>query len=688
MGDAAEGFLTEIIGNRDCFVYHLDFRSGCFSYVSPAAAELFGVGLEQFRSEGLKTLQKHIDNEDMQRCLGHFRELCAACPGGRRPTRVEYRLRTAAGQCRRYLDSLTVVADADGRLAEAYGIAREIARAVDPADDESHFRAVMDAAQVGIFVVQDARFRYVNPCLASLLGMAVDELLGAMGPLDIVETAWHPVLQRHLERLGDAGCTLEVRARPRQGESFPAMLVAAPSRFCGHPAWVGTLADVSELRAAERRVRELAFFDPLTGLPNRRMLQDRLEQLLAVAERRQDRLALVFIDIDHFKRVTDSLGHSAGDELLVAVARSLEGAVRKVDTLARLGGDEFVLVLPGTAAAGAADVARRIIAQCAQPHRVAGQELAMTLSLGIAVYPDDGDDLETLLKNADAAMYQAKQSGRNGFQFYTSEMNTAALEKLLIESSLRNALARGELVLHYQPLVALDSGRIVAVEALIRWRHPEIGLIPPDRFIPVAEDSGLINPIGDWVLCEACRQLRAWLDEGVAPLQMAVNVSPSQFRQSGFVPMVAGALATSGLDPGLLELELTERTVMNDAEINLGTLSALHRMGVRLAVDDFGTGYSSLAYLKRFPVGKLKIDRSFVRDIVTDADDRAIVSTIASMGRSLRLEVLAEGVETAAQLELLREQGCDLVQGYHFSRPLPAAECAGMLRRQPFLIKG
>ncbi|MBL8403693.1 MAG: EAL domain-containing protein, partial [Dechloromonas sp.] len=335
--------------------------------------------------------------------------------------------------------------------------------------------------------------------------------------------------------------------------------------------------------------------------------------------------------------------------------------------------------------AAAADVARRLIDVFARPFEVAGHELTVTPSLGISIYPHDGDDLETLLRNADTAMYRAKEIGRNAFQFYSSEMNSSSLDRLLMESNLRRALAQREFVLHYQPLVNLESGLIIGVEALIRWLHPELGVILPDRFIHVAEESGLINPIGDWVLCEACRQAQAWRDEGLPPITMAVNVAPVQFRQSGFIEVVAGALATSGLAAGRLELELTERTVMHDADATMGTLSALHRMGVELSLDDFGTGYSSLAYLKRFPVGKLKIDRSFVNDLETDPDDWAIASTIVSMGRSLRMTVLAEGVEKPEQLALLRKMGCDMAQGYYFSRPVSAEGMADMLRRQPFI---
>ncbi len=554
---------------------------------------------------------------------------------------------------------------------------------------ETQFRATMEAAQVGIFVLQDQRFKYVNPFLEALLGFSAEELVDRMGPLDLVEAEHHPfLLQQMAERTaGLPGPYYELSLTRKDGLAIPVAIHGAPSSFGGRPASVGTVLDISPQKVAEARIRELADFDPLTGLPNRRLLHDRVTQLLAAAERDQTAAALMFLDLDHFKRVNDSLGHSVGDELLCAVSQRLSTVVRRVDTLARLGGDEFILALPDMQAGAAADVARRLLEICATPFLVAGHELTVTPSIGIGLYPQDGKDIETLLKNADAAMYKAKELGRNTFQFYAAEMNTATLERLLMESNLRRALKQQEFVLHYQPLVNLQSGLIVGVEALIRWRHPDLGLIMPDRFIQVAEDTGLINPIGDWVLCEACRQAQAWIAEGFPPMSMAVNVAPVQFRQAGFVEAVAGALGASGLEAALLELEVTERTVMHDADINLGTLSALHRMGVGLALDDFGTGYSSLAYLKRFPVGKLKIDRSFIRDLETDADDRAIASTIVSMGRNLRLTVLAEGVETVEQLALLRNMDCDMAQGFHFSRPLPAAEIARLLRDQPFLHK-
>lgn len=554
-------------------------------------------------------------------------------------------------------------------------------------DRASLFRATMEAAQVGIFVMQDGVFRYVNPCLVDMLGFSSEEMVDRMGPFDVVVPQQHEAVRRELAaRLaGEPGVPYELQLVRKDGTVFPVTVQGSSSELDGRPAAVGTVVDISRQKAAERKIRELADFDALTGLPNRRLLHDRINQMIAVAERCQGNSALLFIDLDHFKRVNDSLGHSVGDDLLCAVAQRFQTVVRKVDTLARLGGDEFIVLLPEISTPAAADVARRLLEVSAQPFSVAGHALTVTPSVGIALYPQDGKDIDTLLKNADTAMYKAKELGRNSFQFYAAEMNTATLERLMMESSLRRALTDDEFELHYQPLIDLPSGEIVGVEALIRWRHKDLGLIMPDRFIPVAEDTGMINPIGDWVLCEACRQAQAWIDEGLSLQTMAVNVAPVQFRQAGFVEVVAGALGASGLAAGRLELELTERTVMHDAEVTLGTLSALHRMGVCLALDDFGTGYSSLAYLKRFPVGKLKIDRSFIRDLEIDADDRAIASTIVSMGRNLRLKVLAEGVESAEQLELLRTMNCQMAQGYHFSRPVDAARMTELLRDQPFL---
>ena len=674
-------------------VYRLDLVSGRFEYISGAASKLFGLELDAIRDAGVNLVSAHMLPGDYESAMERIREAAAGRPGQRTVLSVDYRLIGADGRLRHCHDSMIFEVDPDGRPMVACGVVVDVSEQIIAADamreKEAQFRATMEAAQVGIFLLQDDLFRYVNPFLANLFGYSESELVGRLSPLDLIVPEQRDMVREKIRQraAGEAGTPYELTGVRKDGSTLPVMILGSPTTFEGRPASVGTLLDISAQKEAEMRVRELADFDPLTGLPNRRLLRDRSTQLLAAAERDGSEMALIFIDLDHFKRVNDSLGHSIGDELLCAVAQRLATVVRKVDTLARLGGDEFIIALPGVHASGAAEVACRLLDVCAPTFSVAGHDLTITPSLGISLYPVDGTDFETLLRNADAAMYKAKEAGRNAFRFYSSEMNVATLKHLLMESGLRRGLGAREFILHYQPLVHIESGVTIGVEALIRWQNPEVGLIPPDQFIHVAEDIGLINPIGDWVLREACRQVRAWQDAGLPPLVVAVNVSPLQFRQAGFVDTVANALATSGLDARFLELELTERTVMNDAELNLGTLSALNGMGVELALDDFGTGYSSLAYLKRFPVGKLKIDRSFVRDLEVDPDDRAIASTILSMGRSLRLKVLAEGVETKEQYAILRGMGCELVQGYHFSRPLPPEELVAFLKKHPFVGK-
>ncbi len=481
----------------------------------------------------------------------------------------------------------------------------------------------------------------------------------------------------------------EVWNRRKSGDVFPVWLTISAYRDAQGKVlnYVGVSSDISERVAAQERIRQLAYFDSLTNLPNRRLLQDRAEQALASAEREGKQVALLFVDLDHFKTINDSLGHSAGDRLLGEVAQRLQSCVRRMDTVARLGGDEFVVLLTDVTVEGATEVARKLIYRVARPYQIESHELSVTPSLGISVFPQDGRDFESLLKHADTAMYRAKESGRNGYQFFASEMNVAAIERLTLENSLRQGIERGEFVLHYQPQIDLASGRIVGAEALVRWRHPQLGLVPPGKFIPVAEVSGLIVMIGEWVLSEACRQNRAWQDAGLPAISVAVNISAVQFRSGRIEDNVAAVLADTGLAPELLELELTEGIVMVGANATVETLQRISDMGVKLAIDDFGTGYSSLSYLKRFPIDRLKIDQSFVRDIVTDTDDWAISSAIISMGHSLRLKVIAEGVEHVEQLDMLRRQGCDEVQGYHFSVPLPADEFAVLLQQQKFLVK-
>jgi diguanylate cyclase (GGDEF)-like protein/PAS domain S-box-containing protein len=438
--------------------------------------------------------------------------------------------------------------------------------------------------------------------------------------------------------------------------------------------------DVSTARELSLRISYLAQHDNLTDLPNRVLLSDRLTQAMAMAHRHQRKLAVLFLDGDRFKHINDSLGHDIGDRLLQSVAQRLLDCVRRSDTVSRQGGDEFVILLSEvTHPQDAAVSAEKILLAMNAPHRIGQHDVHLTMSIGIVTYPDDGTDAETLVRNADFAMYHAKNSGRNNYQFFKPEMNVRAVERQALENGLRDAIERKEFVLHYQPKMNLETGAIIGVEALIRWHHPERGLVPPVQFIPIAEDCGFIVPIGQWVLREACQQARAWQDSGLRPMRIAVNVSAVELRASGFVAGVNDILTETGLDPRYLELELTESFLMQDSRSTVAVLQSLKSMGVQLALDDFGTGYSSLSYLKRFPIDTLKIDQSFVRDLTTDADDASIVTAVISMGKSLHMGVVAEGVETREQLAFLQEQSCPEGQGYYFSRPVVAEEFTQLL---------
>ncbi|MFA5082070.1 MAG: EAL domain-containing protein [Hydrogenophilaceae bacterium] len=449
----------------------------------------------------------------------------------------------------------------------------------------------------------------------------------------------------------------------------------------GHPLFaVGTVQDVTDLRLARQQVEFMAHHDALTRLPNRILARDRFEQAIALAARESRKVALLFLDLDNFKNINDTLGHQAGDHLLQQVVGRLNEAVRSSDTISRQGGDEFLVILSGLEDENGADaVARHIVERLGQPIEVDGQELHTSGSIGISIFPDDGDEFDTLLKKADMAMYSAKESGRATYRFFTEEMNVHAFERLQMQNRLRHALAQDEFLLHYQPQVDLKSGRILGFEALLRWHNKELGLVMPGRFIPVAEESGLILPIGAWVLREACRQAREWQDSLGVRVPVAVNLSALQFRRGGLVETITGVLAETGLEPGLLELELTESMLLHDIDAVLAAMDRIRELGVNMSIDDFGTGYSSLTYLKRLPVNRLKIDQSFVRDMMADPDDASIVRAIIQMAHSLKLIVIAEGVEEVEQALWLEREGCEQAQGYHFSRPLPAAAAAEML---------
>jgi diguanylate cyclase (GGDEF)-like protein/PAS domain S-box-containing protein len=439
--------------------------------------------------------------------------------------------------------------------------------------------------------------------------------------------------------------------------------------------------DVSMARAMTLKMSYLAQHDSLTDLPNRVLLHDRLSEAITLSSRYQRKLAVLFLDLDHFKHINDSLGHVVGDRLLQSVARRIFTCVRSSDTVSRQGGDEFVVLLWEVRhAQDAAITAAKILDALREPHLINDHELHVTGSIGIVTYPDDATDVETLMKKADVAMYHAKETGRDNYQFFQPEMNARAVERQSLEFNLRYAIERQELVLHYQPKLNLATGAIIGIEALIRWNHPQRGLVPPGQFIAIAEDCGLMVPIGRWVLHEACRQARAWQVAGLQPLCIAVNVSPVEVRAPGFVSGIRATLKETGLEARYLELELTEAVLLEKSRTVADVLRELKNIGVQLALDDFGTGYSSLGHLKRFPIDTLKIDQSFVRDLTTD--DAGIINAVIGMGKSLHMRVLAEGVETRQQLEVLQEHGCSEGQGYYFSRPVSAEDFGQLLERR------
>ncbi len=549
---------------------------------------------------------------------------------------------------------------------------------------EENYRSIFENAVIGIFQHSaDGRVLSVNPALAHLHGYDSPEHLCAEVSNIAAQLFVHPERMAELARAAEHGIVrnAEVELYRRDRSRIWVLVNLRSVRDGeGNPVYEGTAEDITDRKAAEAQVRFLAWHDALTGLPNRALFVDRLETNLAATARSQQKAAVLFLDLDRFKNINDSLGHSVGDQLLQAVAARFRESLRTVDTVARLGGDEFLALLPDIAsAADAEQAARRILEAIARPFSIRNHRLACSCSIGIALFPDHGPDGETLIRNADAAMYSAKEMGSSRIRFFTREMSQRASRQFSLENNLRAALDTSQFSLVYQPQRNLATGAVVGMEALLRWQHPTLGPVSPDDFIPVAESSGLILPIGEWVLLTACSLLRQWQREGRPVIPVSVNVSAVQFRHQDFCSLIRSVLRETELSPRLLELELTESVLLSNADVMTSVLEELQNMGVTLAIDDFGTGYSSLSYLRQLRASRLKIDRSFVRDLATDPDDAAITAAIIGMAKSLNMRVLAEGVETEAQVEFLRRHRCDEIQGYYFSRPLPASQLAAFL---------
>ncbi|MEO5365665.1 MAG: EAL domain-containing protein [Magnetococcus sp. WYHC-3] len=518
----------------------------------------------------------------------------------------------------------------------------------------------------------------VNNAFCTITGFSREEVIGEtprIGKSGVHDDSYYRKMWRDITETG--AWSGEIWDRRKNGALFPKWLtinaVNDESGKISH--FVGIFKDITEVKATEKRLERLAYYDGLTGLPNRALFRDRLEHEIQVARRQGTRLATLFLDLDRFKHVNDTLGHAAGDELLRIVAQRLVGCVREADTVARLGGDEFTVILTNVEQnGGVVRVCRNILEEIPRTMRISGSDVAVGTSIGVGIFPEDGEDFETLTKNADAAMYQSKTSGRNMFSFFTPEMNASIARKLAMETRLRQAVERDEFVLYYQPKVDFSNARIVGMEALVRWQDPQRGVISPAEFIPLAEETRLIVPLGRMILEKVCRSMKTWVDAGYADLKVAINLSPVQLRQDDLLADIERILAETGLAADRLEVEITENMMVDRMDEAVVLLNRLRRMGIHITMDDFGVGYASLSYLKRLPIDTLKIDRSFVEELVSDEDDAAIVAAIISLARSLDLTVVAEGVETREQAEFLRRQGCDQLQGYLCSQPLPEAD--------------
>ena len=659
----------------------LIYEAERFVYVNPAALSISG-----YSQEDVATLRvwDMIHPQDLPFVRANYEKRRR---GEDAPARYEIRILHKSGEAR-WVDASPTVIEMGGRplgLMTAFDVTERKRAEENLKLQTTFFQQLFENSPEGIAILDNEdRIVKANPAFSSLFRYGMEEMQGRpINELIVPEEMAAEATALSGKVLHKEVISKETYRKRKDGTLVPVSILGYPVMVDAHQAGVfGIYRDITDRKRSDQRLEYLAHHDTMTGLPNRLFFYERLRQALSAARGRH-MLAVLFIDLDRFKEVNDTLGHDIGDIVLQTVAKRLTQCGKENDVVARMGSDEFTFLIPSLDTAR--DVERavaRINAAFARPFTVASQEFHISTSIGVSLYPSDGEDVDTLMKNADIAMYRAKAQGGNTHEFFAPEMSTMAAEKMALKNRLRKALEQEEFRLHYQPKVDSASEKILGVEALVRWNHPEMGLVAPGKFMEVAEETGLILPIGEWVLSAACTQARDWQASGLPPLSVAVNLSARQFQQKNLVEVVARSLRESRLDPQYLELEITESTAMFDLENTAYVLRRLSDLGIQIAIDDFGKGYSSLAYLKRFPIHSIKIDASFVRDIVTDPDDAAIVKAIITMGHSLKLHVVAEGVETLEQLVFLRAAECDAVQGYFFSRPAAAQEFQALLANQ------
>jgi len=681
--------LETLLANLDGMVYRCrDDDDWTMEFVSDGCLALTGYQPRDLLFNAAISYENITHPDDRSR----VRDTINDCLAAKRRFELEYRIVRADGAVRWVWERGVGIYNADGGLDALEGFVQDVTarKEADQAllEAERRYRSIFENAIEGVFQsTPDGAYLAVNPALARIYGYkSPEDLIVSLRDIRhqlYVEPERRTEFMKLMAEFGSVS-NFESRVYRRDGEII---WISENARAVHDDAnalvfYEGTVEAITERKLYEAEIRHQATHDALTGLPNRTMLHNYLQRAIQSARQKGMLTAVVFVDLDQFKYINDSLGHQVGDELLKTVAQRLVSCVRESDMVARQGGDEFVLVLQHQPdEANITEVLQRILNAVSRPWLAGEREFLITCSIGVSRCPTDGRDVETLLKNADLAMYKAKELGRNNFQYFARWMDTQISNRLEMLVSLRRALDRDEFRLYYQPKISMATGHIIGAEALIRWLVPEQGMVPPDRFIPFAEETGLIVPIGEWVLRTACAQNKAWQDAGLAPIPVAVNLSPRQLDQS-LPEFVRQVLAESCLAASWLELEITENVVMKDAEKTVATLNALKRLGLQISVDDFGTGYSSLSYLRRFPVDALKIDKSFVRDIALDSDSAAIVKAVISLGHILNLRVVAEGVEDEEQYRFLLKNGCDEVQGYYFGKPVPAEDFTRRLRQE------